>query len=121
MSISRIYRLLRLITLLQGGRTYTARELARELEVSRRTIFRDLNMLELAHIPYYYDPKRGGYKINRHFFLPPINLTLSEALAVLMLAGRLQGARCRCWPTAPRQLPSSKAPSRRRSASTSAV
>jgi proteasome accessory factor B len=77
---------------LQGRRSYTAQELARELEVSRRTIFRDLNMLELAHIPYYYDPTSGGYKINQHFFLPPINLTINEALAILMLTGRLRGA-----------------------------
>ena len=62
MSISRIHRLLRLITMLQGGRSYTANELAEELEVSRRTIFRDLNMLEMAHIPYYYDPQKGGYR-----------------------------------------------------------
>lgn len=92
MSISRIYRLLRVITLLQGSKSYTAAELARELEVSRRTIFRDLNMLEMAHIPYYFDPDRRGYQINRHFFLPPVNLTLPEALAMLLLAGRLKGA-----------------------------
>ena len=92
MSISRIYRLLRLITLLQGGRGYSASELAEELEVSRRTIFRDLNMLEMAHIPYYYDPDRMGYRISRHFFLPPINLTLTESLAILMMAGRLRSS-----------------------------
>lgn len=92
MSISRIYRLLRLITMLQGGRCYTAKELAEELDVSRRTIFRDLNMLEMAHIPYYYDTEKGGYQISRHFFLPPINLTLTEALAMLLLTGRLRGA-----------------------------
>jgi proteasome accessory factor B len=78
--------------MLQGGRTYTAGELAREMEVSRRTIFRDLNMLELAGIPYYHDPDSGGYKISQHFFLPPINFTLTEALAMLMLTGRLRGA-----------------------------
>ncbi|HUU22120.1 MAG TPA: YafY family protein [Phycisphaerae bacterium] len=91
MSISRIYRLLRLITLLQSGRGFSADELANELEVSRRTVFRDLNMLEMAHIPYYYDAERNGYRISRHFFLPPINLTLAESLAVLMLTGRLRG------------------------------
>jgi len=90
MSISRIYRVLRLITILQGGRGYTASELAEELEVSRRTIFRDLNMLEMAHIPYYFDGNKGGYRISRHFFLPPINLTLTEALAMLMLTGRMR-------------------------------
>ena len=92
MSVSRIYRLLRLITMLQSRRAYTAQELAEELEVSRRTIFRDLNMLEMAHIPYYYDADSGGYRISRHFFLPPINLTLTEALAMLILAGRVRSS-----------------------------
>jgi proteasome accessory factor B len=90
MKISRIYRLLRVITMLQSGRGYTANELARELEVSRRTVFRDLNMLEMAHIPYYFDADQGGYRISRHFFLPPINLTIAEALAILLLAGRMR-------------------------------
>lgn len=92
MSVSRIHRLLRLITLLQGGRGYSADDLARELEVSRRTVFRDLNMLELAHIPYYYDPDTGGYRISRHFFLPPVSLTLTESLAILMMTGRLRSS-----------------------------
>ena len=93
MNVSRVHRLLRVITMLQSGRSYSARELADELEVSRRTIFRDLNMLELARIPYYYDADRGGYRIGRHFFLPPINLTLTEALAMLAMTGRLRGAK----------------------------
>ena len=90
MRISRIYRLLRLITLLQGGRSYTVQQLADELEVSRRTVFRDLNVLEMARIPYHYHPERQGYQISRHFFLPPVNLTLTEALAMLSLTGRLR-------------------------------
>lgn len=89
--ISRIYRLLRVITMLQSGRGYTADELARELEVSRRTIFRDLNMLEMARIPYYFDDERECYRIQPNFFLPPVNLTLGEALAMLLLTGRLGG------------------------------
>ncbi len=93
MSISRIYRLLRLVTLLQGRKPFTPQELAEELQVSRRTVFRDLNMLEMARIPYYFDPEAGGYRISRHFFLPPVNLTLAEALALLVLTGRLKSAR----------------------------
>jgi len=88
-SISRIYRLLRLITLLQSGRSYSVKDLADALEVGRRTVFRDLNMLEMAHIPYYFDAETGGYRIQSHFFLPPVNLTVSEALAMLMMTGRL--------------------------------
>ncbi len=93
MRVSRIYRLLRLITMLQQGQGYTAGDLARELEVSRRTIFRDLNVLEMAHIPYYFDSESGGYRINRYFFLPPVNLTLTEALAVILMTGRVRGAK----------------------------
>ena len=91
MNPGRVHRLLRLITLLQERRHYTADELARELEVSRRTIFRDLNALEMAHVPCYFDTDRGGYRIAERFFLPPVNLTLSEALAMLLLARRAQG------------------------------
>jgi len=93
MNVSRVHRLLRMITLLQGGRNYSAADLARELEVSKRTVYRDLNMLELAHIPYYFDPDTGGYRISGHFFLPPINLTLTEALSMLAMTGRIEGAR----------------------------
>jgi len=50
-------------------------------------------MLEMAHIPYYFDPASGGYRISRHFFLPPINLTLGEALSMLAMTGRIEGAR----------------------------
>jgi len=92
MRVSRIYRLLQLITLLQSGRNYTPDELADELEVSKRTVFRDLNVLEMANIPYYFDSDRNGYRINGHFFLPPINLNLAEALSILALTGRIKGA-----------------------------
>ena len=92
MKIARIYRLLRLITMLQGKRTYTAQELADDLDVSRRTVFRDLNVLEMAHVPYYFHSDTGGYRIDPQFFLPPVNLTLTEALAMLGLTGRLRSS-----------------------------
>jgi len=90
MAVSRIYRLVKLICLLQSGRGRSADWLAAELSVSRRTMFRDLNMLEMAGIPYFYDEARGGYGISEHFFLPPVNLTLSEALAILTITRQIQ-------------------------------
>lgn len=90
MNVSRIYRLLRLVTLLQSSRSYTADQLAEDLQISRRTVFRDLNALEMAHIPYYFDAAEKSYRISRHFFLPPVNLTLGEALSLLILAGELK-------------------------------
>lgn len=88
MSTSRVHRLLRLISLLQSGRTFTADQLAEELNVSRRTLFRDLNMLDLAGVPYHYDAKLRTYRIDQSFFLPSLNLTLEEALAILLVTRR---------------------------------
>jgi len=56
----------------------------RKLEVSRRTLFRDLKLLDEAGVPYRYD--RGlGYQIDKNFYLPPINLTVPEAIGLMML------------------------------------
>ena len=91
MKISRLERILRLITTLQLERTHSPDELAEELAVSRRTIFRDLNLLYKAGIPYYYDEQDHGYKIDTNFFLPPLNLKVEEALALLLVAHQYGG------------------------------
>ena len=71
--------------MLQSGTSLSAAQLAEELGVSRRTLFRDLNMLEAAGIPYYHRPEKG-YGINADFFLPPMNLQVTEALGLMLLA-----------------------------------
>lgn len=85
MKLLRLQRILRLITILQSGRFYNPNELGDELEVSRRTIFRDLDTLRRAGIPYFHDERKSGYKISSHYLLPPLNLDLQEALALLLL------------------------------------
>ena len=89
MSVTRLYRLLEIITLLRSGRRYDADALADELEVSRRTIFRDFNLLTMAGVPYYFDPEARTYGIKRSFFLPPVNFTLDEALSLLLATRKL--------------------------------
>jgi proteasome accessory factor B len=89
--ISRLHRVLKIITLLQTRRHYSPEALARELEVSRRTIYRDLNMLELAGIPFYFDRQKGGYAIHQTYWLPPINLSIEEAMSLIALAERCTG------------------------------
>ncbi|MFC1783219.1 helix-turn-helix transcriptional regulator [Planctomycetota bacterium] len=84
MKIARLQRILKLLTMLQSDRFYGPQELADELGVSRRTFFRDLDMLYKAGIPYYFDEEKGGYRVDRHCFLPPLNLTLPEALALML-------------------------------------
>lgn len=90
MKSGRVHRLLRLITLLQSGRSFGVPQLMAELGVSRRTLFRDLKMLEAAGVPYYHD-RETGYHIRESFFLPPVNLTVPETLG-LMLMGRFAAA-----------------------------
>jgi predicted DNA-binding transcriptional regulator YafY len=91
---SRLPRLLRLVTLLHSGRAKSVADLMGELGVSRRTLFRDLNALEQAGVPYYHDAI-AGYRIASSFFLPPVNLTVPEVLGLLLLAKAAAGQRKR--------------------------
>jgi len=91
MSITRVYRLVQLVTMLRSGRRYDANALADELGVSKRTVFRDLNNLAEAGIPYYFDDQAGSYSIKQWFFLPAINLTFDEALALILTTRKMIG------------------------------
>lgn len=53
-------RLLSIVLLLQNHRRMTARELSEALEVSERTIFRDMEALSAAGIPVYAERGSGG-------------------------------------------------------------
>lgn len=86
--IARIQRLLRLLVLLQTGRPFGVADLMKELGVSRRTLFRDLEVVTRAGIPCFYDDQTRSYRIDRAFFLPPVHFTLSEALALLLASRR---------------------------------
>lgn len=84
-SIDRIHRLLRLVELLQSGRVYNSRELADQCDVSRRTVFRDLNTLQESGVRVFFDEERQGYRLPSRTFLPPTDFSLDEALSLLVL------------------------------------
>ncbi|HUU18958.1 MAG TPA: transcriptional regulator [Sedimentisphaerales bacterium] len=86
MKRSRISRVMQILTTLQAGKSYAVSDLSKMFGTSRRTIFRDLKELQAIGVPFHYDAKTGGYTIEPEFFLPPVDLSLQEALGLLLLA-----------------------------------
>jgi len=80
-------RLFGIVQFLRGGRLVTARSLAERLEVSERTIYRDIADLVACGVPI--DGEAGvGYLMRGGFELPPLMFTRDE-IAALTLGARL--------------------------------
>ena len=83
-------RLFQLLTLLRNRRTViTAHQLAEVLEVSERTVYRDVQSLICSGVPI--EGEAGvGYRLNRHFDLPPLMFDNDEVEALLLGAKMVQ-------------------------------
>jgi len=80
-------RLFRIVQMLRSGRLKTAAALAERLQVSDRTIYRDIRDLQLNGQPI--EGEAGiGYTLRREFDLPPLMFT-PEEITALVLGARL--------------------------------
>jgi predicted DNA-binding transcriptional regulator YafY len=82
-------RLLAMLLTLQSRGTATAPELAERLEVSVRTVYRDVEALSAAGVPVYTEQGRGGgIKLLSGYRTDATGLTPSEARTLFAFSGR---------------------------------
>ena len=80
-------RLFQIIQGLHHERAVTARQLGEQLEVSERTIYRDIQDLSLSGVPITGETGRG-YRLMKGFHLSPLMFN-EEELAALLLGARM--------------------------------
>jgi predicted DNA-binding transcriptional regulator YafY len=83
-------RLFRIVQFLRAGRLQTARSLAQKLQVSERTVYRDVQDLQLSGVPILGEAG-VGYTLRRDYDLPPLMFDHREITA-LVLGSRMVAA-----------------------------
>lgn len=82
-------RLFQIVQILRTRRRVTAALLADRLEVSERTIYRDIRDLSLSGVPIQGEAG-SGYRLMPGFDLPPLMFTSMEVEALIAAIGMLQ-------------------------------
>ena len=85
----KIYRLLDELMIIRAESGINPEMLAERFGITKRTIFRDIETLQETGIPVTYDHETAGYAIGKEFFMPPVDLTYEEGLAVCSLLSHI--------------------------------
>ncbi|MDF2984546.1 MAG: hypothetical protein K0R50_56, partial [Eubacterium sp.] len=84
--MNKIERMNAIIYALNESGRLTAKEIAKLLEVSERTIYRDISGLSQMKVPIItFEGTQGGYEIDQHYFIPSIKLSEEEITILIML------------------------------------
>ena len=78
----RLARILRVLELVQSRGRWTTRAIADEIECSERTVYRDLDVLRFAGIPYYREGDQQFVRVRPDFRFPVMSLTDDEVLGL---------------------------------------
>jgi predicted DNA-binding transcriptional regulator YafY len=81
--MNRTDRLLAIVLELQAKGWLRAEDLAATFEVSKRTVYRDMQALAESGVPVMSSPGQG-YSLMEGYFLPPLSFTQEEALMLLL-------------------------------------
>lgn len=81
--MNRTDRLLAIVLELQAKRWQRAEDLAQTFEISKRTIYRDLQALGQSGVPIVAVAGRG-YSLVEGYFLPPLSFAVDEATMLLL-------------------------------------
>ncbi|MBN2715855.1 MAG: YafY family transcriptional regulator [Deltaproteobacteria bacterium] len=83
-------RLFQIIQIIRSNRLITAQQLAEQLEVSIRTVYRDINDLIVSGVPIYGEAG-VGYTLRKGYDLPPLMFSEDE-IAAITLGARIVGS-----------------------------
>lgn len=81
--MNRIDRLFAILLVLQKREIVRAEDLARQFEISKRTVYRDVAALSEMGVPVISLPGEG-YGLMAGYFLPPLLFTADEAAALVL-------------------------------------
>jgi predicted DNA-binding transcriptional regulator YafY len=81
--MNRIDRLLGIILLLQSKKVVRSSDISEYFNISRRTVYRDINALSEVGVPLSAEPGEG-YSLVEGYYLPPVMFTHGEASALLL-------------------------------------
>ena len=84
--MKKIERLQNIIYLLSQNRRLSCSHIAKTLEVSPRTIYRDMDALSQMKVPIIaYEGLDGGYELDRSYFFQSVKLTDRELMIMILL------------------------------------